>query len=163
VRRKYDKAPTLSSCRPKGSKKIGHRSVVHPPVYSHPFIDTSSFSSIFSRENLQRPVLSRLPGGTRRCRPAHCLRGRAPPPPHDWGTGRRGCDGASLAPLADPSCARSRHPWQRLRVAPVAAHAEELAASRQRARDDGDETCGRLLVHVASVCLTCFRCLTMML
>jgi hypothetical protein len=58
VRRKYDNV-----------KKIGHRSVVHPPVYSHPFVDTSSFSSISSRENLQCPVLSRLPGGTRRCVP----------------------------------------------------------------------------------------------
>jgi hypothetical protein len=48
----------------------------------------------------------------------------------------------------------------------VATPTEELAAFGQRVGDgggEGDTKCGRLLMHVASVCVTCFRCLTMML
>jgi DNA-binding transcriptional LysR family regulator len=44
---------------------------------------------------------------------------------------------------------------------PRAVPMEELAASIQRRR--GDTTRGRVVVHVASVCPTCFRCLTRML
>jgi hypothetical protein len=41
------------------------------------------------------------------------------------------------------------------------ARGVRIASWGQRRR--GDTTCGRVLVHVVSVCLTCFRCLARML
>jgi hypothetical protein len=64
---------------------------------------------------------------------------------------------ATAPPVLRPTALPVLHPLP----APAAAHAEELAAYRWRRR--GDMTCSRVLVHVASVCLTCFRCLVQML
>jgi hypothetical protein len=54
-------------------------------------------------------------------------------------------------------CSRARRSWRCLRAAP--------AASGRRAGDDDDEEIRRavwFVVYVASVCPTCFRCLTRM-